>query len=264
MYRPCAHRGWTGVLVVFLLMALPACTSFKGMFHPEEDPKMAALQREMRQMTNANAATQKTIEDIFGRLDVLETRFDNLDETVEGLSNRPEPAPTVPDKEASSSEIVQKPQATEKAVTEPAPKKPTSKVVIKKAAVSPKRSPEREYEKALAAHTQHRYDEALALFKGFLQDYPEHHLADNAQYWIGEIYYDIENYPNAILAFKEVVTHYGDENKAPDALLKIGYAYLALDDPSNARIFLKRVIKNYPFSEAETKARAKLKELENL
>jgi TolA-binding protein len=39
---------------------------------------------------------------------------------------------------------------------------------------------------------------------------------------------------------------------------------MALDDPNNARIFLKRVIKNYPFSEAEAKARAKLKELENL
>lgn len=261
MYRPCAHRGWIGVLVVFLLMALPACTSFKGMFHPEEDPKMAALQREMRQMTNANATTQKTIEDIFDRLEVLEAGFDNLDETVEGLLNRPVPAPA---REPSSSEIVQKPQTTEEEVREPAPKKPTSKVVVKKASVSPKRSHEREYEEALAAYTQHRYDEALALFKSFMQDYPEHHLADNAQYWVGEIYYDIENYPNAILAFKEVVTHYGDENKAPDALLKIGYAYVALDDPSNARIFLKRVIKNYPFSEAETKARAKLKELENL
>jgi tol-pal system protein YbgF len=104
----------------------------------------------------------------------------------------------------------------------------------------------------------------LASFKGFLKQYPQHHLADNAQYWVGEIYYDIENFPSAILAFKEVVTRYGNENKAPDALLKIGYAYIALDDPNNARIFLKRVIKNYPFSEAEAKARAKLKELENL
>ena len=60
------------------------------------------------------------------------------------------------------------------------------------------------------------------------------------------------------------MTRYAEETKAPDALLKMGYSYVALDDPTNARVFLKRVIKNYPFSEAESKARAKLKELENL
>ena len=102
------------------------------------------------------------------------------------------------------------------------------------------------------------------MFKSFYQRYPDHELADNAQYWLGEIYYDREDYPNAILAFKEVVTRHVEENKAPDALLKIGYAYIALDDPANARVFLKRVIKNYPFGESEAKARAKLKEIENL
>jgi TolA-binding protein len=60
------------------------------------------------------------------------------------------------------------------------------------------------------------------------------------------------------------VTRHPEGTKAPDALLKIGYAYVALDDPTNARVFLKRVVKNYPFSEAQSKAQAKLKELENL
>jgi len=60
------------------------------------------------------------------------------------------------------------------------------------------------------------------------------------------------------------VTRYREKDKAPDALLKIGYSYVALKDSVNARIFLKRVLKDYPFSKAEAKARAKLKELENL
>ncbi len=118
------------------------------------------------------------------------------------------------------------------------------------------------HEKAYEAYSKHRFDEAMALFKKFLQRYPKHDLADNALYWIGETYYDMEDYPNAILAFKEVVTLYAERSKAPDALLKIGYSYLALDDPVNARNYFKRVIKNYPFSDAEAKARAKLKELE--
>jgi len=141
---------------------------------------------------------------------------------------------------------------------------PTPEVEAKKAAVSTKQVPQREYEKAYAVYEEQRYDEALTLFKKFLERYPQHHLADNAHYWIGEIYYDMGNYANAILAFKEVVTRYAQENKTPDALLKIGYTYIALDDPSNAQIFLKRVIDDYPFSETESKARAKLEELNSL
>jgi tol-pal system protein YbgF len=150
---------------------------------------------------------------------------------------------------------------TAESIQPPARKKP---VVEKRAVASLRPTPEQQYDRAYSAYMQQRYDESLALFKEFFERHPKHDLADNAQYWIGEIYYDIEDYPNAILAFKEVVTKYGDQNKAPDALLKIGYAYIALDDPDNARIFLKRVIKNYPFSTAEPMAQMKLKEIENL
>jgi tol-pal system protein YbgF len=144
-----------------------------------------------------------------------------------------------------------------------APEKAAHEAKVKKVTTSDKHLPLRDYEKAYGVYQEHRYDEALTLFQDFLRQYPQHDLADNAQYWIGEIYYDLEDYANAILAFKEVVTRYAEDNKAPDALLKIGYAYVALDDPTHACIFIKRVIKNYPFSEAGSKARAKLKELEN-
>lgn len=266
------HRAPTRVILALLIVALPACASFKDMFHSKEEAQMAGLQREMRQITKSNVTTQKTIEDIYDRLDTLEATVASLENTVEDLATPPEPVAAIaPETKPSPPKVVPEPpptpvktqpaptkQATESTPTKPAP------IARKKASVSAKHSPRREYDKAYAAYTAHRYDEALSLFKNFLQRHPQHHLADNAQYWVGEIYYDIENYPNAILAFKEVMTRYGKENKAPDALLKIGYAYIALDDPSNARIFFKRVIKNYPFSEAEAKARAKLKELENL
>jgi tol-pal system protein YbgF len=121
---------------------------------------------------------------------------------------------------------------------------------------------QREYDRAYGAYADRRYAEALSLFNDFLKRYPDHQLADNAQYWLGEIHYDMGDYATAILTFKDVVTRYTDHAKAPDALLKIGYAYIALDDVSNARMFLKRVINNYPLSAAESKARAKLKELE--
>ncbi len=176
-----------------------------------------------------------------------------------GLPESAEPLDVMVTK-ASDSTLISHLQATRRAMDHA---RQAREVEAKKAAVSVKQVPQQEYEKAYTAYEEQRYDEALTLFKEFLERYPQHHLADNAQYWIGEIYYDMRNYANAILAFKEVVTRYAEENKTPDALLKIGYTYIALDDPSNARIFLKRVINNYPFSEVASKARAKLKELKN-
>jgi tol-pal system protein YbgF len=186
--------------------------------------------------------------------------------------------PAVNGPSSAAEETHTEPPALEKSTTkqtireqppEPLPKKRAD--LVKKGPDSKPPAPESAdpmakdtYEKAYGAYQDGRFDEALALFKMFLDKHPSHDLSDNAQYWIGEIYYDIDNFPEAILAFKEVAARFPQENKAPHALLKIGYAYMALDDPANARTFFQRVIQNYPFSDAEAMARAKLKELESL
>jgi len=264
------HRGWTGIFVALLVTAQAACTSFKA----KEDSDMASLRRELRQIKISHATAQETLQDVCGQLQALEAKVEGLGGAVEALASRPEPEPvvTMPDEspppfqashEPATTVVRVQPPAT-KVATASASKKPVPAVAVKKATASDKHLAQRDYEKAYGVYLEHRYDKALTLFQDFLQHYPQHDLADNAQYWVGEIYYDLEDYANAILAFREVVTRHPEGTKAPDALLKIGYAYVALDDPTNARVFLKRVIKNYPFSEAESKARAKLKELENL
>jgi tol-pal system protein YbgF len=257
------------LIAVFLLVGLPACTSVKDLSKPEEDPQIVALQQELDRIAELNSTTRQKVEDVYDDVLTLRAKVDSLEANLDELVEQPVPQspvtvfpPKAPDALIPEGEV--KPTET-KVEVEPTPDKregPGAK--LKKAGVSPKLSPKRQYEKAYEAYTKHHFYEAMALFKKFLQLYPKHDLADNAQYWIGETYYDMGDYPNAILAFKEVVKHYEERSKAPDALLKIGYSYLALDDPENARIYLEGVIKNYPFSEAEVKARAKLKELENL
>jgi tol-pal system protein YbgF len=237
-----------------MLLTMPAC----AMFEPQrEDPKMVALQREVRQIEKSSAFNQKAVEDIHERLDAFEDQVGEMNKSLVEQEKRLQALSAAYESQKSGA------KAPGDQMKTPQPKVPKKPSVKKKTAAS-SRNIQQTYNKAYSAYLKQRYDEALALFKEFHKRHPKHDLADNAQYWVGEIYYDIEDYPNAILAFKEVVTKYGNQNKAPDALLKIGYSYMALDDPNNARIFLKRVIKNYPFSEAEAKARAKLKELENL
>ena len=269
------------LLFCSLFILLPGCGGFGGKPGPGQDPQIAALQRETRRVSRSNAATQDAVKELYNKIAAMETQLAQLDGRVEEIADR-EPILITPQGKPSAGDAAEEQKTTEKKKASPEPSKkhaPPEELPKKRADIQKTPSPpppkeaepappepktRKEYERAYSAYQDGRYDEALALFKAFLETHPNDDLSDNAQYWIGEIYYDIDNFPEAILAFKEVVTRYPQGNKAPHALLKIGYAYSALDNPANARTFLKRVIKNYPFSEAEAMAREKLKELENV
>ncbi|HCY84520.1 MAG TPA: tol-pal system protein YbgF [Desulfobacteraceae bacterium] len=105
-------------------------------------------------------------------------------------------------------------------------------------------------------------DNAADLFSTFVKKHPDHALADNAMYWLGECYYTKGDYKTAATVFKDLVKTYPKAEKVPDALLKTGYAYLSLDDVNRATHFLKQVIKKYPFSPAAEKAQVKLKDFQ--
>ncbi len=253
------HSAFT-YIAILLLVGLQACAS---VIKPEKDPDIVTLQQKLDRIEKLNTTTRRKVEDMHNRLVALQAKIDSLEANLDKLAGQPVPQSkvTVSASEARTPERKLGPPET-KVEVRPVPEKVVPRAKLKKACIFPKLSHDRQYEKAYEAYTKHHFKEAIALFRKFLQRYPKHDLADNAQYWIGETYYDMEDYPNAILAFKEVVTLYVGRSKAPDALLKIGYSYVALDDPVNARNYFKRVITNYPFSEAEAKARAKLKELE--
>ncbi|MDY6838722.1 MAG: tol-pal system protein YbgF [Thermodesulfobacteriota bacterium] len=281
---------WVGVFLALLVAILPACASSKT----KQDYRMAALQGDLYRIAKSNKGTQTAIQNTISRLETLETKVAGLDSRLEGLTgvreedllrqtteettaqtledlsnwlnaldSRVRGLQTAVDKVASGQELPVTAAKVEPTVPKTsAPQKGARELASSIQPTPAHDSAQGEYNKAYEAYVNGRYAEALGLFEDFLKRYPDHQLADNAQYWIGETHYDMGDYASAILTFKDVVTRYTDHAKAPDALLKIGYAYIALDDVSNARMFLKRVINNYPFSAAESKARAKLKELE--
>jgi tol-pal system protein YbgF len=111
----------------------------------------------------------------------------------------------------------------------------------------------------LLHHGQHA--EAIAGLQKFLRAFPTHDYADNAQYWLGECYYDQKDWKTALREFRRVVQRYPSGNKAPDALLKVGYCYLQLADSSKARDVLEQVLKSYPGTEVASKAKSKLGEI---
>lgn len=114
------------------------------------------------------------------------------------------------------------------------------------------------YNKAKAAFDAGNLDVAREGFQELIDRYPNSKNADNAQFWIGEIYYREKWYEKAIVEYQKVVEKYPNGNKVKSALLKQGYAFLNIGDKSNARIILKELISKYPDSNEAQIANRKL------
>ena len=98
-------------------------------------------------------------------------------------------------------------------------------------------------------------------FKNLINKFPKSAHADNAQFWIGEIYYSEKWYEKAILEYQKVIEKYPKGNKMPASLLKQGFAFFNLGDKANARRRLKELVKKYSKSNEAKIATKKLKEL---
>jgi len=96
------------------------------------------------------------------------------------------------------------------------------------------------------------------LMETFLKRYPDHDLAVNAAYWVGETYYAEKNYEQAILQFEEIIQKYGDHPKVASAMLKQALAFESTADQATAKLLLQRVIERFPLSEEAAKAKQNL------
>jgi tol-pal system protein YbgF len=105
------------------------------------------------------------------------------------------------------------------------------------------------------------HDEAARHFRDLVKRFPDHDLADNAQYWLGECFYARKQFVEAITEFRQVVTRWPVGNKAPDALLKLAYCALALGEEARGRELLRQVPVSYPGTEAARLAESRLAEL---
>ena len=83
-------------------------------------------------------------------------------------------------------------------------------------------------------------------FRAFVQRNPQHALAGNAQYWLGETYYARRDYQNAMTAFAEGYKAYKASPKGPDNLLKLGVTLATLGRKPDACAIFARFAQDYP------------------
>lgn len=115
------------------------------------------------------------------------------------------------------------------------------------------------YASAKQAFDQSDLKDAREKFASFIKTFPKSKQADNAQFWIGEIYYREKWYEKAILEYQKVIENYPRGNKVRASLLKQGLAFYKLGDKANARLILRELLKKYPKSNESKIAKKILK-----
>ncbi|MGM0451779.1 MAG: tol-pal system protein YbgF [Thermodesulfobacteriota bacterium] len=106
------------------------------------------------------------------------------------------------------------------------------------------------------------HDPALQGFQIFLKKYEDSEKADNARFWIGEIYFEEKWYEKAILEYEKVINEYPEGNKVPAAYLKQGISFHKLGENANARLILKELIQKYPDSNEAKIAKRQIAKIE--
>ncbi len=142
--------------------------------------------------------------------------------------------------------------------------KPGETTVAKITPAAPAKDPDSEdeiYRMAKQAFDQGDSDSARTKFQELIEKFPKSERADNAQFWIGEIYYREKWYEKAILEYQKVIENYPNGNKVPASLLKQGLAFLNLGDKTNSRLILEELIKKHPKSNEAKIAKDKVKSL---
>ncbi|MFO7768275.1 MAG: tetratricopeptide repeat protein [bacterium] len=204
----------------------------------EQSQELQALRRDMEQMGSKVTMTEEQTAEMSSRLENLSTRISLLTDDVSRL------------KEGGTAGSGGRVTFTEQPDSPP----PAGRV---QAAYDDALAL---YYTAVSSRDPARARQAIEEFGTVLSTSPGSDLADNAQYWVGECYYWLEEFDRALEAFRKVFDHQHTD-KYDDAQLKIGITYRRMGQREEAIEAFRTFLERYPDSEYAGVARKNLNEL---
>jgi tol-pal system protein YbgF len=209
-------------------------------------PELEARVKKLEQDAAAEAAHGPALAD-------LEARLRKIEQQALATGAAPvAPAPAAP--------------GTPPAATVSTPTPPSAPTVARPAAPAPagatsSAETKRAYDAAMTLYRAGDFQGAIGAFEAFLRRYPRDALAANAQYWVGDAWFNLRDFRAAAAAQQAMIATYPDSPKVPDAMLNLSSAQTALGDNAAARKTLEELIARYPQSEAADRAKQRLTRL---
>ena len=201
-----------------------------------------------------------------GRLDAIETQIralaaqlEGLQEQVRTLASRSGSADGPPPRFGSVTVEPEGPKdEIDRVMTPPPGGGPPPRIT---AASPPGRGdadaePQQLYEQAYGYLLQKDYRSAETGFEDFLRRHPNHQLAGNAQYWLGEAFYVRGQYRAAAGAFLKGYQTYARSPKAPETLLKLAMSLQRLGQKDAACSSFSELATKYPNPPAHVRSMA--------
>jgi tol-pal system protein YbgF len=193
---------------------------------------VASLGTKLDQMGSEFQGVRESVVDLTERMNKLQAQMTDLGNAVKTLQAPPAPPPPVGTSGPGAS------------LTPP-----------------PGLSAKQLYDSAMKDRSGGNFDLALQGFEEYLKYFGDTELAPNAQFYIGQIYYDKNDFPNAIRAFDTVLEKFPENNKTPDAMYMKGMALLKSTQRNAAAQEFLTLIQKYPNADVTPKARQQRKAL---
>jgi tol-pal system protein YbgF len=190
---------------------------------------VAAVGAKVDSMANEFQAIRVSIDDLSSRLGKLQQGLIDLNNTVKVITAPPAPPAMTPGAQGSAAGG------------------PPAGVTA-----------EALYANAMRDKDSGSYDMALQEFSDYLKYYGGSEMAPNAQYYVGEIFYNRKDYDNALKTFDSVLERYPDNNKTLDAMYMKGRTLFQTGERTKAAEEFRAVYNRSPRSEIAAKAKAQL------
>ncbi len=108
------------------------------------------------------------------------------------------------------------------------------------------------------------YDKAIALFKSYLDSFPNYKNVADAKLWLGRTYFANELYSQSNAIYLEFQSENLQHAKYPDSMYELSRALFELGELDAAKKLLTKMIEKFPTHDLYKKAKQMLTELEEL
>jgi tol-pal system protein YbgF len=120
------------------------------------------------------------------------------------------------------------------------------------------------FDEAYKRYQASQFEEARRLFRTFTTRFGRDDRADNAQYWIGQSYFEERKFAAAIAEFKKVIDNFPHSDAADGAMYGMALAFVELKYCTEGEAYLQDLTKRFPRSPLVDKANKKVKEIRKI